>query len=237
MTDQATTPEPKRKKNADGPAALSRFQTFTMVRLHRSQLKNADYNPRVHPAEAKRRLKGNLKGVGLLEPVIWNVRTGNLVGGHMRLSCLDSLEKTTDYLLDVAQVDLSPEQEKEQNIALNNPNLAGSYDAAGLEKMFKDDKIDWDAAGFTTAEVYEMFGTAPLIAEPDKMVEMAEKIREAQKRYERISNLGGARDTDTYMRVLVFKDDAGAREFDQAVGHDGGRYVDPRRLKFARAEA
>ena len=88
-------------------------QKFKIKRIHREQLKEAEYNPRFIDGEAKKRLSKNIKNVGLLETLVWNERTGNLISGHQRLSILDKIEKGTDYYLDVAVVDLDEVSEKE----------------------------------------------------------------------------------------------------------------------------
>ena len=81
----------KKAAEAAGDVPLSRFQKFTIVRVHRSRLKNAPYNPRVITPEAKDRLRKILERKGLLEALVWNVRTEHIVGGHRRLECLDAL--------------------------------------------------------------------------------------------------------------------------------------------------
>ena len=75
--------------------------------MARSLLRAAPYNPRkIHP-ESQRRLKKALTRLGMLAPVTWNRRSGNLVGGHQRLKLLDELaDGATDYELTVAVVDL-----------------------------------------------------------------------------------------------------------------------------------
>lgn len=74
--------------------AKSRYQSYETEVISRSQIKNAPYNPRIMGKEAKARLKRNISQHGLVAAPTWNRRTGNLVGGHQRLSQLDTLEKT-----------------------------------------------------------------------------------------------------------------------------------------------
>lgn len=45
----------------------------------------------------------------LVEPLVWNKRTGNLVGGHQRLKILKEQGRTE---VEVSVVDLSPIKEK-----------------------------------------------------------------------------------------------------------------------------
>ena len=72
--------------------SLSQFQKYTIGRVSRTELKNAPYNPREIDEKAKKRLKKVLMKIGLVEPIVWNKRTKNIVGGHQRISILDSLE-------------------------------------------------------------------------------------------------------------------------------------------------
>ncbi len=78
-------------------------QKFVSERIHRSKIKNAPYNPRSIDDHARKKLHHNLKKKGLLDALVWNKRTGNLVSGHQRLSILDDLSATgDDYTLDFA---------------------------------------------------------------------------------------------------------------------------------------
>ena len=53
-----------------------------------TDLKPADYNPRTITDEQLERLKKSLQEFGDLSGIVFNRRTGNLVGGHQRLKCL-----------------------------------------------------------------------------------------------------------------------------------------------------
>jgi ParB-like chromosome segregation protein Spo0J len=65
-----------------------------MMRIKRIRLINinpAPYNPRrdLQPGEPEyENLKRSIETFGLVEPLVWNERTGNLVGGHQRLKVL-----------------------------------------------------------------------------------------------------------------------------------------------------
>ena len=59
---------------------LSKYQKFTPARVARGELKNAPYNPRVIDKHARKRLTAQLKKMGLVDALVWNKRTGNLVG-------------------------------------------------------------------------------------------------------------------------------------------------------------
>lgn len=153
--------------------ALSRYQRFEMRRVRRSQLAEAVYNPRIMGDEERRRLRENLAAVGLLEPVIWNEATGSLVGGHQRLAQLDALEKwraddpASDYLLDVAVVQLDEISEAQQNVALNNPNLRGEWDMDRLHDVLWSDAMTSAAlphTGFDAGDAQKLFGDPELTA-------------------------------------------------------------------------
>src|SRR4051812_29770 len=98
----------------------SKYQKFEALDIHRSMVHGSEYNPRQINAHAKKKLRENIKKKGLLGGIVWNKRTGNLVSGHQRLAVLDSLEGSQDYLLTVDVVDLSEQEEKEQNLFFNN---------------------------------------------------------------------------------------------------------------------
>ncbi len=135
---------------------LSRFQKFTIERWPRSRIKNAPYNPRVISPSAKKKLQANISKVGLIEPVIVNRTTCNLVGGHKRLASLDVLQGKGDYLLDVSVVVLTEKQEKEQNIFLNYGGAQGEWDVQALAEMLPD--LDIEATGFDDLELETVLG-------------------------------------------------------------------------------
>src|SRR4051812_18566168 len=100
------------KSKTPAAAALSKYQRFTTERVHRRDLKNAPYNPRKIDEHARKKLKAIVKRDGLIQTLTWNKRTGNLVGGHQRISLIDELEGTDDYFLDVAAIDVDLKKEK-----------------------------------------------------------------------------------------------------------------------------
>jgi hypothetical protein len=106
---------------------------------------------------ARQKLQKNLKRVGLLTAPVWNKKTGNLVGGHQRLAALDALEGHADYFLDVAQVELDPATEREQNVFLNNPAVQGDWDLDALGALIKGGDFEIDCAGFDPMDLQVMF--------------------------------------------------------------------------------
>ncbi len=83
------------------------------------KLNPAVYNPRkdLKPGDKEyEKLKRSIEEFGYVEPVIWNQKTGNVVGGHQRLKVLLDLGQTE---IDCVVVDLDPQREKALNLALN----------------------------------------------------------------------------------------------------------------------
>ena len=84
-----------------------------------SKISPAPYNPRkdLKPGDAEyEKLKRSMEAFGCVEPLVWNRRTGHLVGGHQRFKVLCAQCVET---IEVSVVDLPIEQEKSLNIALN----------------------------------------------------------------------------------------------------------------------
>lgn len=121
---------------------ISKYQKFETVTISRKDIKNAEYNPRKIGEKEAHSLRRSLKTHGLVETLVWNKRTGNLVGGHQRISQIDYLEKGTDYDLTVSAIDVDEKQEKEINIVLNNLSIQGEFDVESMTSLLKEVNID-----------------------------------------------------------------------------------------------
>ena len=127
------------------------------------ELKAAEYNPRkdLKPGDAEyEKLKRSIQEFGYVEPVIWNQRTGNVVGGHQRLKVLKDLGQTE---IDCVIVDLDDAKEKALNIALNK--ISGEWDNDLLAALLKDldgQGYDVTLTGFDLAEAQELFGSCSM---------------------------------------------------------------------------
>lgn len=132
----------------------TRFQTFVVEEVGREQLIGAPYNPRRLTDDARARLKAKIEKVGLVTPLVWNRRTGHLVGGHQRLSILDELEGRKDYRLRVSVVDVDEREERALNVFLNNQASQGDWDTKALAEIAKEFQGD-DLAdlGFMAGEI------------------------------------------------------------------------------------
>ena len=85
-----------------------------------SELNAAKYNPRVtlEPGmEEFEKLRRSIEHFGDVEPIVWNERTGNVVGGHQRLQVMKFLGRDTAK---VSVVDMSEEEEKLRKTVLSS---------------------------------------------------------------------------------------------------------------------
>lgn len=127
-------------------------------RVSLSKLKPAPYNPRVElqPGDPVfEQLRRSIETFGVVEPIVWNRRSGHVVGGHQRLSVMRQLGHSH---ADVVVVSLSPEREKALNLALNK--IVGAWDepklAALLEELGKLPEFDLDVTGFGQDEIADL---------------------------------------------------------------------------------
>lgn len=126
--------------------------------LNIDQLVPADYNPRkkLKPGDAEyEKLKRSLQEFGYVDPVIWNERTGHVIGGHQRLQVLIDSGETE---VQVSVVDLDEDREKALNVALNK--ISGEWDMAALAELLDELKrtdLDLALTGFDADEVDELF--------------------------------------------------------------------------------
>ena len=88
-------------------------------------LKPAKYNPRkdLQPGDPEfEKLKRSVEEFGYVEPILWNQRTGVVVGGHQRLKVLQNLGYTE---VDCVILDLDEQKEKALNVTLNK--ISGDF--------------------------------------------------------------------------------------------------------------
>ena len=131
-------------------------------RISISKISPALYNPRqdLGPGDpAYEKLRRSIDQFGLVEPLVWNKRSSNLVGGHQRYKIL--LERGVKTL-DVVVVDLPPEKERALNVALNA--IEGSWDqpklAELLEGLTRLPDFDPTLTGFDLPEINALIAEA-----------------------------------------------------------------------------
>ena len=97
-----------------------------------ADVKPMENNPRVITDKNLSGLEASIERFGYVEPIVWNERTGHIVGGHQRHGVLKS-KGVKEAVMVV--VDLSPEEEMAANLVLNNPKIEGTWDDTALNLM------------------------------------------------------------------------------------------------------
>jgi len=120
-----------------------------------SQLKPAPYNPRFMPEHEKEALKKSIKEFGLVEPLVYNKRTGHVVGGNQRLQVLKELGFEE---VEVVEVNLPLKKEKALNLALNR--IVGQWDNEQLALILKElDENLQELTGFEKVEIEDLLNS------------------------------------------------------------------------------
>lgn len=162
--------------------------------LKATELKAAVYNPRkdLQPEDAEyKKLKRSIEEFGYVEPIIWNERTGNVVGGHQRLKVL--LEKGQEDI-ECVVVDLEDKDEKILNVLLNK--VKGRWDIGKLADLLQelDDAGEMEVTGFEDWELQS------LLMQYDHIKDLME---------EDFSDYSAEKERETF--VMTFSLPAGAR--------------------------
>lgn len=197
-------------------SGISRYQTFETETVHRSQLANAPYNPRIIDKGAQQRLREGLKKHGLVQPITWNRRTGNIVGGHQRLQQLDALEKTSDYELTVAVIDVDEREEAEINVQLNNPSMQGEWDFDALASLAGEFDFTFDDLGFSDTDIDIMFDGDERFSQlfdTDDAKETKEILGEIKAERDKMNDHLKDDNGINWYAVIVFADEDERRDF------------------------
>ena len=163
--------------------------------LKASQLKAAAYNPRkdLQPDDAEyKKLRRSIEEFGYIEPIIWNERTGNVVGGHQRLKVL--LEQGTEDI-ECVVVDLDDHDEKILNVLLNK--VKGRWDIGKLADLVQE----LDEAGGMEVTGFEDWELQSLLMQYDHIKDLME---------EDFSGYSDGKERNTF--TMTFSLPAGARE-------------------------
>lgn len=161
-------------KGSNAPNPMARALEVRRVRV--SKVNPAAYNPRkdLQPGDPEyEALRRSMEEFGFVEPLVWNKRTGNLVGGHQRLKVLLAAGATG---VDVSVVDLPLHREKALNVALNK--VGGDWDLPKLGELLKELQampgIDETVTGFSQREIDALFRELePPTPEPDENIDRA----------------------------------------------------------------
>lgn len=135
-----------------------RWKSMQIEKIKVNKLNPAEYNPRkdLKPGDPEyEKLKNSILTFGYVEPVLWNKRTGHIIGGHQRYKVLVEMGKKE---IDCVVVDMDSENEKALNIALNK--VSGDWDKDKLMLLIEDlQGVDFDVSltGFDPAELDDLF--------------------------------------------------------------------------------
>ncbi|WP_419878000.1 site-specific DNA-methyltransferase [Brevibacillus centrosporus] len=146
-----------------------------------SKIYPAPYNPRVNlqPGDLEyEKLKRSIQEFGYVQLLVWNERSGNLVGGHQGFKILVNELGRTE--IDVSVVDLDEFQEKALNIALNK--ISGAWDEEKLAQVLADlqeSELDISLSGFDDEEVMELLSEYMDIQMEDPVVDDDFNVQQA----------------------------------------------------------
>ena len=142
------------------------------------KLNPAAYNPRkdLKPGDPEyKKLKRSIQEFGYVEPIVWNKRTGNIVGGHQRYKVLLDMGMSE---VDCVVVDLDETKEKALNLALNK--IQGDWDYLKLKDLLQEldtGEFDIELTGFGLDEIEQ------LLAElPDSIEEKGQEMPQVESR-------------------------------------------------------
>ena len=195
---------------------LTKYQRFESLRVWRHELREHPKNPRTIGKKQEQRLRGKVKDIGLVMPLVWNRLSGFLIGGHQRLAVLDKLEKynpltrENDYQLDVSACELAEAQELEMLVFLNNPSAGGMFDLDLLADLNLESGISFSGMGFDQIDIDQMFDGdsrfSHLFEDDPAVTETKEKLAEVKAaRAEGVEKMQGENSAEFYF-VVVCRD-------------------------------
>ncbi|MBO2942794.1 DNA modification methylase [Paenibacillus sp. F411] len=132
----------------------------------------AAYNPRADLQQGDpeyEKLRRSIQKFGYVEPIVWNERTGNMVGGHQRYKIMVHEQGYTE--LAVSVVDMDDQQERLLNLALNK--VSGRWDEEALARLLEelqDTDVDLSLSGFDQEEITDLIGSLPDVPEVENPV-------------------------------------------------------------------
>lgn len=158
----------KTANSSDAPLVESKVASLVVDTMPLASLKPHPRNPRKHPAKDSpewKVLEASLKH-DYFDPIVWNVRNGQLVSGHLRTKVLLSMgyEKA-----DVVVVDYDEPTHIARLMAANK--AIGENDLPKMQELFGELKtvegFDMAMAGFTLPEVDDLFSEGEAAGDED----------------------------------------------------------------------
>ncbi|MCL2462531.1 MAG: ParB N-terminal domain-containing protein, partial [Defluviitaleaceae bacterium] len=128
--------------------------TMTLTTIPVEKLNPAKYNPRkdLKPGDPEyEKLLQSVSEFGYVEPIVWNQKTGNIVGGNQRFKVLKKLGFTE---IDCVVIDMDEVREKALCIALNK--ISGEFDEPTLFEVMKELEQSGYSVSYTGFDVPEL---------------------------------------------------------------------------------
>lgn len=208
---------------------MAKSERYEIEEIQRRQIRNAAYNPRKISREAREKLRKGLEAHGLVSPLTWNRRTGNLVSGHQRIAQIDQIEGTQDYTLKIAVIDVDEKQEKEINVLLNNKAAQGEFDIDMLAELIED--IDYSAAGFDAETIEDILGEIDIDMMTDEDVEKRRDSYEEGIAHRKRMQAASYRENNIeFYTNIIFPDKGKRAEFFAMLGMKDDTIIDGLRV-------
>ncbi len=217
---------------------IKKIKQAEIVTLKRSDIHIPDYNPRKIDKENAKKLKKYIKEDTLVDTIIVNKQTMNIVGGTQRITALDSIyhfDKGKDYQLNVQMIDVDEKKEAIINVRLNNMDSQGEYDPVKLSELIEAFEIDVNEFGFDNITMDYMFaGSDTLFTEENEeektimdeyeSLKQSERMRQAKQqgmeKEKELNKKGHSKnmENDDYIVTFVFNSNIDKWDFLQKIG-------------------
>ena len=140
----------------------------------------APYNPRkdlTTDDKEYQKIKRSIKEFGYIQPIIVNKNTNIIIAGNQRYKVLKDLGYAE---VDCVEVDVSEQEEKTLNLAMNK--IDNEWDMAALKDLLQEldtGELDMDLTGFDNWEIEQLMTQFHVDEEP--FDEYAEDIEDIEK--------------------------------------------------------
>ena len=158
-------------------------QRLKIVQVPIAQLRPAGYNPRHMPEQEMEKLVRSIQVFGMVEPLVVRRADNAIIGGHQRWEAAKRLGLTT---VPVAYVDISADQAKALNLALNK--IQGEWDLPKLGELLEELKglpdLDETLSGFDESEMDQLLSDLERQQMPgpyEESFDLAAEVLQAQR--------------------------------------------------------
>ncbi len=118
---------------------MSNVKNFKIQTVKLADVKLRPDNPRSINDTALNGLRQSLSRFGYVEPIIWNKKTGHIVGGHQRYFVLQEAGVTEAKMV---VVDMPLDEELAANLTLNNSEIEGEWSDEAADLLHQVETSD-----------------------------------------------------------------------------------------------